>query len=142
MNIDERIMERDELLEHLRDKLAAAEAALAIEKHENDRWEIVCDRMEAELLEAQARNASLSGQLVAADDAIETLRGHLAEARAALDEYQCSTCGGMTIPLDATLCCCTLPTVTGEVHGLRYWTDGCTRVNTAEIVVKEQENDK
>ena len=42
----------------------------------------VAEQLNAQLTEAQARNASLSGQLVAADHAMETLRGQLTEARA------------------------------------------------------------
>ena len=41
-------------LEELRAKLAATEAALAVEKHENGRWETVCDEMEGKLAAAEA----------------------------------------------------------------------------------------
>lgn len=39
----------------LQQRLAEAEALLAVEKHENTRWEIVCDEMEVKLAKSEAR---------------------------------------------------------------------------------------
>jgi hypothetical protein len=40
-------------IESLRTQLAAAEAGLAVEKHENTRWEGVCDELEQQVNEAR-----------------------------------------------------------------------------------------
>jgi multidrug resistance efflux pump len=47
MRLDIACLKRDN--DELKAKLAAAEADLALERHENDRWEQVCDEQDAEI---------------------------------------------------------------------------------------------
>ena len=48
----------------LTERLAAAEAALAVEKHENTRWETVCDELQAKLAAAEAEIERISKQIL------------------------------------------------------------------------------